>query len=606
MPERTGSAARIIRSLSFVFGTSPVRSSGVLLLAVAGGLLPVAVAWQTKLLVDALAGPGATGSVTAVIAGLLGTMALIQLAPTVRTLLESDLGRAVELAARARSFEKVNTFGGLRYFEDPGFHDDLRLAVSAGEQVPTQILSSLTGLIQGTVTLAGFAVALAAIDWRAAVLVLLAGLPRLYVELRLGRDRFLLDADLSPSERLQFFYGSLQTDPVAAKEIRLFGLGRFFQDRMIGQLRHAHRATRRLDVRTARSQAWLDLLALVPLVLCLAYAARAATTGVLGAGDVVLLLTSLGAVETALAAVAVLLARVNQLSLTVTRFDDLMRTPPDIERHVGDGVPPLQTLQLDDVWFRYRDDLPWVLKGVSLQLEAGDSLAVVGVNGAGKSTLVKLLCRLYDPTRGRILWNGVDLRELDVDTLRGRLGSVFQDFVSYDLTLRDNIGVGDLTRHENDDDLLRVAAEVGLADLVKNLPHGLETNLSRVLLADHEAAGDSEEETGRGTFLSGGQWQRLAIARMLLRADRDLLILDEPTSGLDPAAEHNLNTLVQKGAEGRTRVLVSHRLNAVRMADRIVVLDDGVIGEDGDHDQLMTDAGGYARLFDLQRAGYLD
>jgi len=602
---------RTVRALAFAFGASPARAVVVTALSVLAGAAPVAIAWTTRGLVDGVAGTASARTLLILAAVLLAIMMVSQAVPTLSELVAADLGRRVEMLARDQAFEKVNSFGGLRYFEDPRFHDHLRLALEAGGHVPMELLRTFTTMAQAVVTLAGFLVALVTIDWRVAVLVLLAAAPQVAVELRLGRDRFALRAELSPAERLQFLYENLQTQANAAKEIRLFGLGEFFKFRMLGELGRAQRATRRLDVRTAKSRAALDALTLVPIGISLLFAAWAAGRREIGPGDLVLFLGALTSTTASTGALAAMAARLNELSLAVGRFHDLMGTAPDVSRD-GDRDPgPLQVMELRDVWFRYRPDLPWVLAGVNFTIRAGESVGLVGPNGAGKSTLVKLLCRLYDPERGQVLWNGVDLRDLGVDALRRRMGSVFQDFVSYDMSVRDNIGIGDLD-HRGDDVRLRSAAgHVGLAETIDALPYGLDTHLSRMFMETADESDDNGDQheapspARQGTFLSGGQWQRLAIARMMMRSDRDLLILDEPSSGLDPQAEHDLHRVVDSLTVGRARVLVSHRLNTVRMADRIVVLDRGVVIEEGRHELLMGSGGSYAHLFELQRAGYL-
>jgi ATP-binding cassette subfamily B protein len=252
---------------------------------------------------------------------------------------------------------------------------------------------------------------------------------------------------------------------------------------------------------------------------------------------------------------------------------------------------------LDDVWFRYGDDLPWVLRGVSLTIPYGMAVGLVGKNGAGKSTIVKLLCRMYDPTKGRITWDGVDLRDLDPARLRDRVGAVFQDFMSYDLTAAENIALGDLTALEDPARITAAAARADIHDVVENLPGGYRTMLSRMFADDDGSA-------GTGVVLSGGQWQRLALARAFLRAEADLLILDEPNAGLDPEAEAESHARISALRAGSTSVLISHRLGTLRDADLIVVLDDGAVTEAGTHTSLLASGGTYARLFATQAKGY--
>ena len=257
-------------------------------------------------------------------------------------------------------------------------------------------------------------------------------------------------------------------------------------------------------------------------------------------------------------------------------------------------------MELRDVWFRYGDRQPWILRGVDLVIPAGRSVGLAGLNGAGKSTLVKLLCRFYDPTRGQILWDGVDLRELCPRELRRRLGATVQDYIEYDLTARENIALGDLTALTDRGRRVEQAAELaGVHDKLTGLPHGYDTLLSRIFFSEQD-----KEDAGTGLVLSGGQWQRLALARSLIRSDADLLILDEPSSGLDPEAEHTVHRRLRDHRAGRAGLLISHRLSALREADTIAVLEDGRIAETGPHRELVRRGGSYARLVALQACGY--
>jgi len=251
------------------------------------------------------------------------------------------------------------------------------------------------------------------------------------------------------------------------------------------------------------------------------------------------------------------------------------------------------------VWFRYGADQPWVLRGVRLFIPAGEAVALVGHNGAGKSTLVKLLCRFYDPDRGRILWDGVDLRDVGPVDLRRRVTAVFQDYMTYDLSAAENIAVGDLSLAQDAPALAAAAERARVHDAIAALPKGYDTLLTRTFfdLTDKE-----NPETG--VLLSGGQWQRVALARAFLRGDRDLMILDEPSSGLDAEAEDEIHRSLRAHRRGHATLLVSHRLNAVREASHIVVLIDGLVAEQGSHDVLMARRGTYARLFATQARGF--
>jgi len=259
-------------------------------------------------------------------------------------------------------------------------------------------------------------------------------------------------------------------------------------------------------------------------------------------------------------------------------------------RRVLPPAPALRhAIEFRDVWFRYPDTESWALRGVSLQLSAGNSTALVGVNGSGKSTLVALLCGLQKPTRGTILWDGVDIGHFEPDSLRRRVRAVFQDFVKYEFTAGENIGFGDVERLRDDDAIGRAARLAGVAATVEALPRGYGTQLSHMFAL-------SASKRQHVASLSGGQWQRLAVARALMRDDVDVLILDEPSTGLDAESEASLHERLRAHRRGRCSLLISHRLSAVKCAALIVVLEHGAIVESGSHTELLRSSGIYAKM----------
>jgi ATP-binding cassette subfamily B protein len=307
------------------------------------------------------------------------------------------------------------------------------------------------------------------------------------------------------------------------------------------------------------------------------------------------------ALQGGLSALVMRISLLHHALLLYGHFREVLAAEPDLPLAMDPA--PVRALrrgiELRDVWFRYAPEQDWVLRGVNLFIPHGSAVALVGVNGAGKSTLVKLLCRFYDPDQGAVLWDGVDLRELAVDQLRARIGALFQDYMRYDLVAAENIGLGDLDSSDNIDRIRDAAARAGIAATLDRLPHGYETMLSRMFLP---AGGD--KDAGSGVLLSGGQWQRLSLARTFMRDRRDLLILDEPSAGLDAEAEYEIHHGLRRHRSGATSVLISHRLGAVRDADRIVVLADGMVTEEGTHDELTAAGGEYANLFRMQAEGY--
>jgi ATP-binding cassette subfamily B protein len=474
------------------------------------------------------------------------------------------------------------------------------------------VIDSGIALGGGVITTVGFLGSLVWISPVMAAVVLVAAVPALVAQLRLSHRRAGMMWTLGPVERREFFFGALLADVQAAKEIRLFGSGPFLRGRMMAERRTADEHKRRMDLRDLYTQGGLGLLSAAVASTGLMWAIVNAYAGVITAGDVTMLVSAIAGVQGALTTLTMSLAGAHQQLLMFEHFLAVIETGPDLPTAVNPvPAPPLERgIQLRDVWFRYSDEHPWVLSGVDLFLPAGQAVALVGHNGAGKSTLVKLLCRLYDPTKGAVLWDGVDLRDMDPTELRRRIGVVFQDFMHYDLTAAENIALGDIGTVGDidtlggdklgDRDRITAAARLaGIHDTLAELPNGYDTLLSRIFISEQDKA-----DPQTGVVLSGGQWQRLALARAFLRDRQDLLILDEPSSGLDAVAEHEVHTRLRERRHGRTSVLISHRLGAVRNADQIVVLDHGAITEHGTHEKLITADGLYAQLFQLQAAGY--
>jgi ATP-binding cassette, subfamily B, bacterial len=318
-------------------------------------------------------------------------------------------------------------------------------------------------------------------------------------------------------------------------------------------------------------------------------------------GDVSLFAMAAVGVQSAISGMVSRLSDVYQTLLLFAHYVDIVTMGPDLPLVASPKCLPAlrRGIEVRNVWFRYDDRHPWVLRGVSLFIPFGHSVALIGLNGAGKSTLVKLICRLYDPVRGSILWDGADIREVAPEDLRARIGTIFQDYMTYDLTAAENVGLGDLDRLNDMDRIREAATQAGVHDKIASLPRGYQTLLSRIFFDSKD-----KENLETGVVLSGGQWQRLAVARGLMRADRDLLILDEPSSGMDAEAEHALHRRLCAIREGKTSLLISHRLGSVRDADEIYVLSAGQIAESGTHATLIAARGEYHRLFTLQASGY--
>lgn len=592
-------AVAAAEATALTWRAAPGGVSGHLLITFAQAAAPVATAWLTKTVVDRLTSPHdpVTGPAAALVATGLAAAAL----PGIGRYLRAQTGRVAGVRATDRLFAATEQQVGLRRFEDPVFLDRLRLA-QEGSASTGQLVDAVSGTAHGALSLVGFVGSLLVISPVMTTLVLLTAVPAVIAELLLSRSRAGMQWATEQTHRREFFYSRLLTGVQAATEIRLFGIGAFLRARMMGERRRANAAERRMDRRELTVQGGLTALSAAVAGGGLWWAISAARHGTLGIGDVTMFLAAVGGVQTALDLLTASIASAHGRLLTFTHYVAVTRAEPDLPAVATGDAPELRRgIEFRDVWFRYSDDHPWVLRGVGLTIPHGRAVALVGLNGAGKSTLVKLLCRMYDPTRGRILWDGVDLRDIPPSALRERVSAVFQDHMNYDMTARDNIAVGDIAALDRPEAIRQAAIRAGVHDRLAGLPHGYDTLLTRMFFSEAE-----KEDPDTGVVLSGGQWQRLALARAFVRDGRDLMILDEPSSGLDPEAEHEVHAQMRRYRSGRTSLLISHRLSAVREADLIVIVDGGRVTELGTHETLMQTDGHYARLFRLQAAGYQD
>jgi ATP-binding cassette subfamily B protein len=578
----------------------------MLLLAITGGTLPIATAWLQRAVLDGVVPHGHPAhqnmSHIVVLAIILGGIGMIAACSQYgRSYVQAEMRRGLGMLVQDRMACALNSFPGMSRFESPEFADQIRLVQQVSQDSGARLASSALQLGQSLITAAGMFGTLAVISPVLAGIVGGTAVPAVVAQLSNSRRSARLEWRKTPAQRRQMFYSQLMSDQAAAKEVRLFGLGGFLRDRMLGELRSINTGQRSLDRRILVIEGSLAVLAAGVTAAGLVWVVRQAVSGRLSVGDVSLFALAVVAVQAAISMVISQFAAVYRSLLMFGHYVDIVSAGPDLPlAEPAQPVPPLRRgIELRDVWFRYDRAHPWVLRGVSLFIPAGQSVALIGLNGAGKSTLVKLICRFYDPERGAILWDGTDIRDTDPEELRARIGTVFQDYMTYDLTAAENIGLGDLARLGDRPRIRDAAVRAGADDQLARLPRGYDTLLSRIFFGNKDR--DNPET---GVFLSGGQWQRVAVARGFMRADRDLLILDEPSSGLDAQAEFALHQRLYQIRQGRTSVLISHRLSSVRDVDLIYVLSSGEVAEQGTHATLMAAGGEYHRLFTLQGSGY--
>ncbi len=585
-------------ALALVWRSAPWPWAAAVGLSVLTGLTAPVAAWCTRLLVDWLSAAHPRAGLVvalAVAVALLGALSAIFSALTFWAAAAAK--RATALVTGDRVYRAASGTVGLGLLEDPEYQDRLKLAYQAAQGAPTQLVDFGLSTLGGAVTIAGFAGALVAV-WPPSIAVLaLAALPTVRAQIKLAGWGARLAENATRHFRLQTRIQDLMADPRAGQELRVFGLAGFFRDRMLKALRACADTDYEIARRTAASQGGWSLFGAAVVGGGSALVAWQAAGGRVSVGDFVLFTAAITGVQGTLTSLADQVPALGSGLRLFRHYLEVQEQAGDLPDGTLRAAPLRRGIELRDVWFRYHCDRPWALREVDLYIPAGAAVGLVGTNGAGKSTLVKLLCRLHDPQRGAIFWDGVDIRELCAADLRARVSVTFQDFVCFDLTAAENIGLGDLSAAD-DRELVRAAAQVAdLDQVLSSLPQGYDTLLSR----------EFADQLGRSAAtLSGGQSQRMAVARAALRHDADLLILDEPSSGVDPETEHRIQGALRQRTSGRTSVLISHRLSSIREADLIVVLDDGRVAESGTHDELMGAGGQYRRLFSVQAAAYQD
>ncbi|HLF29908.1 MAG TPA: ABC transporter ATP-binding protein [Xanthomonadales bacterium] len=587
------------RAIDLVWTTNPRLTIALAGLTLLAGLLPAAMAWVGALIIDAVVAAtrevqqGAEASLRPVftlvalealiVAALSGAQRGISLC---QALLRAQLGQRVNVMI----LEKALTLE-LAQFEDSEFYDKLTRARREASSRPLSLVTRTFGLGQNLVSLLSYGVLLVQFSPWAVVVLMLAGLPAFFAETKFSGDAFRLFRWRSPETRMQLYLETVLAREDHVKEVKLFGLGPLLLQRYRDIFHRLYKSDRNLAIRRDGWGFLLGLIGTAALYGAYAWIATATVLSRITLGQMTMYLMLFRQGQSAVAAILSAIGGMYEDNLYLSTLYEYLETPaagPHASARsgpsAGDGV------RFEHVTFTYPGASQPALYDIDLHIRPGESLALVGENGSGKTTLIKLLTRLCRPDSGRILLDGLDLNEWDEDVLRQRIGVIFQDFARYQLLVGENIGVGDV-RHFEDEQRWRQAASMGMAAaIVESLPAGYSTQLGKWFK--------------NGQELSGGQWQKIALSRAFMRTAADILVLDEPTASMDAAAEAEIFEHFRKLTRHRIAILISHRFSTVRMANLIVVIENGRIIERGSHEQLMQLDGHYARLFSLQAAGY--
>jgi ATP-binding cassette, subfamily B, bacterial len=499
--------------------------------------------------------------------------------------------RRVELEAERRLLAKASSVD-LGHFDNSDWHDRLARAKRDVSWRPGDLTWSVLGLSGNIVTIVLMASLLASLHYLLVVLALASAVLSLALERRVTLRLYEFFYKETPEEREREYLGNLLVQPRTTKEIRAYVLADYLLGRHNKVSEDLYRQREQMYRSATRIAMLTGLVTGTTLALAYVFVAVRGVAGTIDPGGVVLVIGAFTSVSSTLGQISSTFVAVDQHTTFLDDYFSFLAIEPLVSVPPRPSPVPLRLtggIEFDNVTFSYPGGTEPALEGLSLHIRSGELIALVGENGAGKSTLVKLLLRFYDAERGSVRVGGVDLRDLDPHELRSRIGVLFQDYASYELSIRENVVMGRPDGEVDDERVLEALRDSRSVWLVKKMPKGLDSKVGRLFEGGHD--------------LSGGEWQRLALARLMYR-DADIWILDEPTSSLDPEAEAGIFAELKENLKGRIGIVISHRFSTVRIADRIAVVAGGRVTELGTHEELLTADGRYAELFELQAAGY--
>ncbi len=587
------------KSVPLLWQASPVLTVLVGIVMVVQGILPSVSVWITKPLADevirvASGQPGATPERAWLLAGawlaaVLLASALSPVALAIQGLLTDRLTAEINL----RLMQRAGELPGLTSLENPEFYDNLQIIEEESAWRPVNLMVFSVGLLRYLISAVAMLLILAQFHPLIPIVIALTALPHAFVSFRLQNDAFEVLVWKSPEARKMKYYSSVMLTDAYAKEVRIHRLTQFFLDLYRLAFDKVYRVTRGMRLRHVAWSSFFLALGVLGVGSTLLWTTKQAMGGFITAGGLVLFIQAVLFTQQDLVNVVENGSMLYDTLLYMRKLFDFLETEPDLKpAHSGRTLMVPSRLQQGIAFEAVGFDYPGgrtALHEVRFQLKPGEKVALVGENGAGKTTIVKLICRLYDPSRGRILVDGRDLREYDLEAWRKQIAVVFQDFARFHLPVKENIGIGSIEAMDDLDRIHQAAIRSGAASFVARLPRGMETFLGK--------------QFADGVDLSGGEWQKIAMARAFMK-DAQILILDEPTASLDPRSEHEVYEKFTELVGDKTVLLISHRLSAVRLSDRILVLQDGRIVEQGSHEELMRLGGIYAEMYHMQADRY--